>query len=69
VKKAKQTYFIQRIDRQPLAIAGLMSRRNIERDKSDFTCTILMRDAVGTAAQIQTRMPIALPKVLGSIRN
>jgi putative SOS response-associated peptidase YedK len=41
VKKAKQTYFIQRIDGQPIAFAGLMSRRTVEGDKSEFTCTIL----------------------------
>ena len=42
-----------------------MSRRNIEGDegdKSEFTCTILTRDAVGPVAEIHTRMPIALPK-------
>jgi putative SOS response-associated peptidase YedK len=55
-------YFIRLPDRRPIAFAGLMSRRNIEGDKSEFTCTIMTRDAVGPAAEIHTRMPIALPK-------
>ena len=39
-----------------------MSRRNIEGDKSEFTCTIMTRDAVGPAAEVHSRMPIVLPK-------
>ena len=39
-----------------------MSRRTVEGDKSEFTCTILTRDSVGPAAEVHTRMPIALPK-------
>jgi putative SOS response-associated peptidase YedK len=62
VTKAKQPYFIRLPDRRPIAFAGLLSRRNIEGDKSEFICTILTRDAVGPAAEIHTRMPIALPK-------
>jgi putative SOS response-associated peptidase YedK len=62
VKTAKQPYFIRLPDRRPIAFAGLMSRRNIEGDKSEFTCTIMTRDAVGPVAEIHTRMPIALPK-------
>lgn len=62
VTKAKQPYFIRLPDRRPIAFAGLLSRRNIEGDKSEFTCTILTRDAVGPAAEIHTRMPIALRK-------
>ena len=62
VKKAKQPYFIRLPDRRPIAFAGLMSRRTVEGEKSEFTCTILTRDAVGPAAEIHTRMPIALPK-------
>ena len=60
--KAKQPFFMRRPDREPIAFAGLMSRRTVEGDKTEFTCTILTRDAVGLAAQIHTRMPIALPK-------
>jgi putative SOS response-associated peptidase YedK len=62
VTKAKQPYFIRLPDRGPIAFAGLMSRRTVDGDKSEFTCTILTRDAVGHAAAIHTRMPIALPK-------
>jgi putative SOS response-associated peptidase YedK len=62
VTKAKQPFFMRRPDRQPIAFAGLMSRRTAEGDKTEFTCSILTRDAIGPAAQIHTRMPIALPK-------
>ena len=61
VKKAKQPYFIHRPDGQLIAFAGLMSRRTGEDGKSEFTCSILTRDAVGAAAEVHTRMPIALP--------
>ena len=61
VKKAKQPYFIHRQDGQLIAFAGLMSRRTVD-DNSEFTCAILTRDAVGPAAEVHTRMPIALPK-------
>ena len=47
VKKAKQPYFIHLPGRGPIAFAGLMSRRTVEGDKSEFTCTILTRDAAG----------------------
>lgn len=46
----------------PIAFAGLISRRTLEGDKTEFTCTILTRDAVGSGADIHTRMPVALPK-------
>ena len=62
VKKVKQPYFIQRADHQPIAFAGFMSRRTVEGDMSEFTCAILTRDAVGPAAEVHIRMPIALPK-------
>ena len=60
VTKAKQPYFIQRQDGQLIAFAGLMSRRTVD-DSSEFTCSILTQDAVGLAAEVHTRMPIALP--------
>ena len=62
ITKAEQCYFIRLLDRQPFAFAGLMSRRSVEGDQPEFTCTILTRDAVGPAAQIHPRMPIVLPK-------
>jgi putative SOS response-associated peptidase YedK len=61
VKKAKQPYFIRLPGGQPLAFAGLMSRRNIEGYRSEFTSAILTRDAVGPAAEVHSRMPVALP--------
>ncbi|MBC8007973.1 MAG: SOS response-associated peptidase family protein, partial [Prolixibacteraceae bacterium] len=60
--KVEQCYFIRPLDREPFAFAGLMSRRTVEGDQPEFTCTILTRDAVGPAAQIHSRMPIVLPK-------
>ena len=62
ITKVKQPYLIRLPDRQPIAFAGLMSRRAVEGDQSGFTCAILTRDAVGRAAEIHSRMPIALPK-------
>jgi len=62
VTKAKQPYFIRLPDRRPIAFAGLMSRRTVEGDDSEFTCTMLTRDAIGPALEIHRRMPIALPK-------
>ena len=38
-----------------------MSRRTVD-DSSEFTCSILTRDAVGPVSEVHTRMPIALPK-------
>ena len=62
ITKAKQPYFIQRQDGLLIAFAGLMSRRTAEGDKSEYSCSIPTRDAVGVAAEVHTRMPIALPK-------
>jgi putative SOS response-associated peptidase YedK len=62
VRKTKQPYFIRLPDRQPIAFAGLMSRRPDDEGKPQFTFTILTRDAVGSVAEIHSRMPIALPK-------
>ena len=62
VRKVKQPYFLKRKDGELIAFAGLMSRRTAEGDKSEYSCSILTRDAVGPAAEIHTRMPIALPK-------
>lgn len=62
ITKTKQPYRIRLPDRQPIAFAGLMSRRALEGDQSGFTCAILTRDVVGRAADINARTPIALPK-------
>lgn len=61
VKKVKQPYLMRRANSEPLAFAGFMSRwksEGVER----YTCTVVTRDAVGVAAQVHNRMPIALPK-------
>ena len=44
-----------------IAFAGLMPHRTVD-DSSEFTCSILTRDAVGPAAEVHRRMPIAFPK-------
>jgi putative SOS response-associated peptidase YedK len=62
VKQATQSYFIRLPGRGPIAFAGLVSRRNIEREKTPITCAILTCDAIGPTAEIHARMPIALPK-------
>ena len=62
VKKAKRPHFIQLPDQRLFAFACLMSQRTGESGTSEFTCSILTRDAVGPAAEIHIRMPIALPK-------
>jgi putative SOS response-associated peptidase YedK len=59
---SKQPYFLRRADREPIAFAGLMSRRTADGDTSEFSCTILTRDAAGPAADVHARMPIVLPK-------
>ena len=62
VKKARQPYFIRLPDRGMIAFAGMMSKRNGEEGKAEYSCTILTRDAVGPVADVHTRMPIALAK-------
>ena len=66
VTKAKQPYFIHRQDGELIAFAGLMSRRTVD-DSSEFTCSVLTRDAVGPVSEVHTRMPIALPKDAESV--
>ena len=58
----EQPYLVRLPDRQPFAFAGLMSRRTAEGNQTGFTFTILTREAIGPAAQIDARMPIVLPK-------
>jgi putative SOS response-associated peptidase YedK len=59
---ARQAYFMQRADREPIAFAGLMSRRRLEGDTFEYTCTILTRAAIGIGSSVHARMPIALAK-------
>jgi putative SOS response-associated peptidase YedK len=59
VTKAKQPYFLHWQDAPLIAFAGLMSHRTVD-DHSEFSCSILTRDAVGSAATIHSRMPIVL---------
>ena len=62
VKKAKRPHFIHLPNQRPFAFAGLMSQRTAEVVCRSLLAVILTRDAVGPAAEIHTRMPIALPK-------
>jgi putative SOS response-associated peptidase YedK len=61
-KKVREPYLVQKIDRQPIAFAGLMSLRNVAGEKPEYSCSILTREAAGPVASIHTRMPVALPK-------
>ena len=61
VTKAKQPYYIHRLDRNPIAFAGLMSWHTVE-GANQYSCSIMTRDAIGPASGIHGRMPVALPK-------
>lgn len=62
LKKVRERYFVRRLDREPMAFAGLMSRRNLNGEKPEFSCAILTRDAVGPSASVHDRMPLALAR-------
>ena len=62
VTKADQAYILWLPDGRPIAFADVMSQRNIEGDKWEFTCAIMTHDVIGAAAEIHTRMSVALPK-------
>ena len=64
-RKAKQPYFIHRVDGEPLAVAGLWS---MWRDKAAgpdapwlHSCTVVTTQANDTMAKIHDRMPVILP--------
>jgi putative SOS response-associated peptidase YedK len=62
VTSYKQPYLIKRKDGKLIAFAGLMSRRTVEGQDAEFTCAVMTHDAVGPAAEVHSRMPIALGK-------
>jgi len=62
LKKSRERYLMRKTDREPMAFAGLMSRRNLNGEKPEFSCAILTREAIGPAAAIHDRMPVALAK-------
>jgi putative SOS response-associated peptidase YedK len=62
LKRSHERYLMRKADREPMAFAGLMSRRILNGEKPEFSCAILTRDAVGPAAAVHDRMPVALAK-------
>lgn len=55
----KQPYFIERADGEMLYAAGLWEpRRDFQDDDEDGSCTMIVRDAVGPAGSIHSRMPV-----------
>jgi putative SOS response-associated peptidase YedK len=64
-RKQKQPYFIARVDREPMAFAGLYE---VWRDRSDpdaewmRSCVIVTTDANEKLAPIHDRMPVVLPE-------
>ena len=64
-RKQKQPYFIARVDREPMAFAGLYE---VWRDRSDpdapwiRSCAIVTTDANEKLAPIHDRMPVVLPE-------
>jgi putative SOS response-associated peptidase YedK len=62
LRRSRERYLMRKMDREPMAFAGLMSRRNLNGEKPEFSCAILTRDALGPAAAIHDRMPVALAR-------
>ena len=62
VSSAKQPHFIHMPDGQAVALAGLMSRWAPPGQDEQWSCAILTRDALGPAAEVHDRMPVALPR-------
>lgn len=52
----KQPHYLTRIDREPIAFAGIYA----EREDGSFGCAILTEPARGTAAEVHDRMPLIL---------
>ena len=64
-RKAKQPYFVHRVDGEPLAVAGLWStwRDRSAGPDADWlhSCTVVTTSANETMATIHDRMPVILP--------
>jgi len=62
-QKAKQPYFIQRSDGEPLAFAGLWEFWRPKDDEGEpvRSCTIITGDPNEKMAEIHDRMPVMLP--------
>ena len=64
-RPAKQPYFIHRVDREPLAFAGLWERwKDREDDDAEWirSCAIITTDANETLRLVHNRMPVVLPE-------
>ncbi|WP_188828366.1 SOS response-associated peptidase [Nocardia camponoti] len=64
-KAVKKPFFLSHADGSPLYMAGLWSswRDRSQEDAAPLlSCTILTTDAVGAAADVHDRMPLALPE-------
>jgi len=62
-QKAKQPYFIQRADAEPLAFAGLWEVWRPKDEEGDLvrSCTIITGEPNEKMAEIHDRMPVMLP--------
>lgn len=57
----KQPFFIRRKDGEQLFAAGLWEpRQRLQDPDEDGSCTVIVQDAVDTAAQVHDRMPVFL---------
>jgi putative SOS response-associated peptidase YedK len=64
-RKAKQPYFIHRVDREPIAFAGIWERwKDPEDDDAEWirSCAIITTDANELMQQVHDRMPVMLPE-------
>lgn len=57
----KQPYAIRRADSTMLAFAGLWERWRSTAGDDLFSCTIITRASVGSAAYLHNRMPVVVP--------
>lgn len=63
IRKTKQPYFIRLWERRIFAFAGLMSASfKPGSTEMELSCSILTKQAEGTAGHIHSRMPVVLPE-------
>ena len=58
----KQPFYISRIDREPLSIAGIWSTWQSEKGEVIQSASIITREAVNELATIHSRMPVFMPR-------
>lgn len=61
IKPYKQPHFISSPDGQLLALAGLLSVRELPGEAPRLTCAIITRAAAPSVADVHERMPVILP--------